>query len=103
MYVPPEPGIAALNSLQIIPSGIAMSTAITQPSMACGPPSADMRRGIVMKGPIPIMFDMFKAVAWSKPKRRCKSGADPGDGLDGMPEVVMEKQKDPRSKFGNQE
>jgi hypothetical protein len=62
-----------------------------------------MRRGIVMKGPIPIMFDMFKAVAWSRPKRRCKSGADPGDGWDVMPEVVMEKQKDPRSKFRNQE
>ena len=38
--------------------------------MACGPPSADMRIGIVMKGPIPIMFDMLRAVACSRPKRR---------------------------------
>jgi hypothetical protein len=29
-----------------------------------------MRIGIVMKGPIPIMFDMLSAVAWSRPKRR---------------------------------
>ena len=27
-----------------------------------------------MNGPTPIMFDMFSAVAWSRPKRRTRSG-----------------------------
>ena len=30
---------------------------------------AAIKTGIVMNGPIPIMFDMFSAVACSKPKR----------------------------------
>src|SRR5437764_1271335 len=66
--------MAAPNSLQIIPSGMAIKTAMSQPSMACGPPIADINRGMVMNGPIPIMFDMFSAVAWSKPKRRSRCG-----------------------------
>src|SRR5262249_30500043 len=53
--------------------------------MACGPPSADIRIGIVMNGPIPIMFDMLSAVACNKPKRRERetlivSGDSPGPG-----------------------
>src|SRR3954465_5886550 len=47
-----------------------MTRATIQPSMACGPPSADMRSGIVMNGPTPIMFVMLSAVAPSRPKRR---------------------------------
>src|SRR6266478_4764713 len=59
----------APSSLQTIPSGIAISTATIQPNIAWGPPSADIRSGIVMKGPTPIMFDMFRAVACTSPKR----------------------------------
>src|SRR5712692_8569711 len=40
-----------------------------QPIIACGPPSAVSNSGIVMNGPMPIMFDMLRAVACSKPKR----------------------------------
>ena len=40
-----------------------MATAMNQPSIDCGPPSADISNGIVMNGPIPTMFDMFSAVA----------------------------------------
>ena len=53
----------APNSLQTMPSHRTITRAATQPSMACGPPSADMSSGIVMKGPMPIMFVMFSAVA----------------------------------------
>ena len=49
-------------------------SATAQPSMDCGPPSADISTGMVMNGPMPIMFDMLSAVACSKPKRRCKCG-----------------------------
>src|ERR1051325_1225887 len=58
-----------------MPSGMAMSAPSNQPSIACGPPSADISSGIVMNGPMPIMFDMFSAVAWSSPKRRSRCGA----------------------------
>ena len=34
-----------------------------------------MSNGIVMNGPIPIMFDMFSAVACRRPKRRSRAGA----------------------------
>src|SRR5258707_15557777 len=37
--------------------------------MAWGPPSADIKSGIVMNGPTPIMFDMFRAVACTSPNR----------------------------------
>jgi hypothetical protein len=47
-----------------------MTRATSQPTSACGPPSADIRSGMVMNGPTPIMFDMFKAVACRRPKRR---------------------------------
>jgi len=33
-----------------------------------------MSSGIVMNGPIPIMFVMLSAVACNKPKRRTKEG-----------------------------
>src|SRR5882757_2511430 len=68
-YEPPDPGMAAPSSLQTIPSGIAISTATIQPNIACGPPSADIKSGIVMNGPTPIMFDMFSAVDCNSPKR----------------------------------
>ncbi len=62
----------APSSLHTIPSGMTISTATSHPSMACGPPSALMSSGIVMNGPTPIMFDMLRAVAWSRPKRRVR-------------------------------
>jgi hypothetical protein len=37
--------------------------------MAWGPPRADIKSGIVMNGPTPIMFDMFRAVACTSPNR----------------------------------
>jgi hypothetical protein len=37
--------------------------------MDCGPPSVAMSVGSVMKGPTPIMFDMFSAVADHGPSR----------------------------------
>ena len=50
----------------------------SQPSMACGPFMADISAGMVMNGPTPIMFVMFSAVAWSRPKRRSKCGSSVG-------------------------
>src|SRR5713226_494053 len=67
--------MAAPSSLQTIPSGIAISTATIQPNIAWGPPSADIKSGIVMKGPTPIMFDMFRAVACTSPKRLSRGAA----------------------------
>ena len=64
--------IAAPNSLQTNPSAQAMTNPTTQPSIACGPPIAAINAGIVMNGPMPIIVDMFNAVACSKPNRRCK-------------------------------
>ena len=52
------------------------SSATSQPSSACGPPSAVINSGIVMNGPMPIMFDMFRAVACNMPKRRSSCGED---------------------------
>ena len=40
-----------------------MTTATSHPTIACGPPRADISSGIVMKGPTPIMSDLFSAVA----------------------------------------
>src|SRR5450759_4383900 len=60
----------APSSLQTKPSLQAITSATTQPSMACGPPIAAISTGMVMKGPTPIIVDMFRAVAWSRPKRR---------------------------------
>src|SRR5439155_5236248 len=68
--------MAAPSSLQTNASGTVMSTARAQPSIACGPWSADMRAGIVMNGPMPIMLVMFNAVAWSRPKRRSRCGSE---------------------------
>src|SRR5690242_12518186 len=56
-----------------MPSATAMISAIAQPSIDGGPPSEDINNGMVMNGPMPIMFDMFSAVACSKPKRRSTS------------------------------
>src|SRR5947207_11593920 len=81
--------MAAPSSLQTIPSGIAIRTATIQPNIAWGPPSADIKSGIVMNGPTPIMFDMFRAVACTNPKRLSRgapSFSDLGDS-DGM-EIV---------------
>src|ERR1043166_3657587 len=66
--------MAAPSSLQIIPSEIVISRATSQPSIACGPPSVDKSSGIVMKGPMPIMFVMLRAVASSRPNRRNRRG-----------------------------
>src|ERR1035441_1320508 len=60
----------APSSLQTRPSLHAITSATIQPSMACGPPIAAISTGMVMKGPTPIIVDMFRAVAWSRPKRR---------------------------------
>jgi len=65
----PDAGIAAPSSLHTRPSQTTMTSATTQPSIACGPPSADMSSGIVMNGPIPTMLIMLSAVAWTRPKR----------------------------------
>ena len=51
-----------------------MSAPVSQPSMDCGPPMEAINSGIVMKGPIPTMFDMFRAVAGSKPNARVRWG-----------------------------
>src|SRR4051812_25437783 len=58
-----------------MPSQTTMTRATSQPSMACGLPSADMRSGIVMNGPTPIMLVMLSAVAPSRPKRRGSRGS----------------------------
>ena len=76
--LPPDPGMAAPSSLQIIPSEIVITSATSQPSIACGPPRVDKSRGMVMNGPMPIMFVMLSAVASSKPKRRNKCGVSAG-------------------------
>src|SRR2546421_8429959 len=65
-----------------MPSHRTTTSATSQPSIACGPPSADMSSGIVINGPIPIMFVMLSAVAWSSPKRRAIGGG--GTIWDGM-------------------
>src|SRR5207248_8275185 len=50
-----------------------------QTSIACGQPMANIRSGIVMNGPIPIMFVMLSAVAWTRPNRRVRFSAAPLD------------------------
>src|SRR5688572_9759345 len=70
--------MAAPNSLQTIPSQITITSATIQPSMAWGPASADMRSGIVMNGPAPIMLVMLSAVAGRRPKWRCSCGVGRG-------------------------
>src|SRR4051794_22565324 len=51
-----------------------ISSATSHPNIACGPPNAVMRSGIVMNGPTPIMLVMLSAVACSRPKRRVSDG-----------------------------
>src|SRR6185436_18271787 len=78
---PPDPGIAAPSSLHTIPSQITITSATIQPSIACGPPMADISSGIVMNGPAPIMLVMLRAVAGRSVKRRvscCCSGGGGG-------------------------
>src|SRR5688572_17999970 len=53
-----------------MPSQMTMTRATSQPSIDCGPMSADMSSGMVMNGPAPIMFVMLSAVAGSRPKWR---------------------------------
>ena len=77
---PPGPGIAAPNSLHTMPSQTTITSAASQPSIACGPPSAVNKSGIVINGPIPIMLFMFRAVACTTPKR---CGAWVAGGMDG--------------------
>ena len=72
--MPPEPGIAAPSSLQINPSAITITSATAQPASACGPPRPVISSGMVMNGPMPIMFDMFSAVAGSSVMRRSRVG-----------------------------
>src|SRR5688572_26461738 len=59
-----------------MPSGITIRTATIHPSIAWGPPPpiVDIRMGMVMNGPIPIMFDIFSAVACNSPNRRSRCG-----------------------------
>ena len=52
-----------------------MTSATSHPSSACGPPSAVISSGIVMNGPIPIMFDMFSAVAWQQAEPALEGGS----------------------------
>jgi hypothetical protein len=39
---------------------------------ACGPPIAEIMSGIVMKGPMPTIWDMLTVVAGNKPRARTK-------------------------------
>ena len=55
-----------------------MTSATSQPSIACGPFIADISAGMVMNGPTPIMFVMFSAVACNRPKRRSRCGRSVG-------------------------
>ena len=55
-----------------------ITSATSQPSSACGPPIADMSRGIVMNGPAPSMLVMLSAVAGSRLKRRTSWGCSGG-------------------------
>src|SRR5689334_13188867 len=49
---------------------MAISAPTTQPTMASGPVSTARISGIVMNGPIPTIWDMFRAVAGNKPMAR---------------------------------
>jgi hypothetical protein len=40
-----------------------------------------------MNGPMPIMFDMFRAVACNRPKRRSSWGVDTGGSLTDAPAI----------------
>ena len=40
-----------------------MRAPLTQPNRDCGPPMEAIISGIVMKGPTPTIFAMFRAVA----------------------------------------
>ena len=73
---------AAPSSLQTMLSGIVIRRATTHPSIACGPPMAVKSSGMVRNGPTPIMFDMFSAVAESRPNRRsnCEGAAGVEEG-----------------------
>src|ERR1700733_16179211 len=51
-----------------------MSAPVAQPSKDCGPPMEAIISGMVMKGPMPTMLEIFRAVAWSKPKARVSWG-----------------------------
>ena len=57
-----------------MPSATTMTSATSQPSRACGPPSAVISSGIVMNGPMPIMFDMFRAVACKQAEAAFEGG-----------------------------
>src|SRR5690242_1271856 len=67
--------MAAPSSAQTSPSQTANTAPKIQPSIACGPPMAEMINGIVMNGPTPIMSVMFSAVALTTPTPRM-SGSD---------------------------
>src|SRR6185312_16921004 len=66
--------MAAPSSAQTSPSQSAKSAPHIHPSMACGPPAALIIRGMVMKGPTPIMSIMFSVVACNRPTPRISSG-----------------------------
>src|SRR6266852_162414 len=78
--------MAAPNSAHTRPSQTANRAPKIQPSMACGPPIALIIKGMVMKGPTPIMSIMFRAVALPRPTPRMRVGeveADSvGDGIE---------------------
>ena len=46
-----------------------------------------------MNGPIPIMFDMFSAVACSRPKRRSSVGAGVGSGMESQSPVPHDQRR----------
>src|SRR5215213_9030248 len=46
----------------------------THPMSACGPPIAEIMSGIVMKGPMPTIWDMLTVVAGNKPRARRSPG-----------------------------
>ena len=66
--------MAAPSSAQTSPSQKANPAPTSQPSIACGPPIAESKSGMVMYGPMPIMSVMASAVAWTSPSSRRKPG-----------------------------
>src|SRR5207248_8897027 len=59
-----------------MPSQSASTAPRIQPSMACGPPMAPTMRGMVMKGPTPIMSIMLRAVALVRVSSRARPWLD---------------------------
>lgn len=56
-----------------------MTAPMSQPNMACGPPRVTTIAGMVTNGPMPHIWVMLMAVAWSGPIFRSSPGS--GDEL----------------------